>query len=223
MGLDITLFMADWERLGAVPAADRADALEDAVCALDHNDDYRGNELSGDWLWPPDRESAWCAEYVFRTTTGTYSPHFRAGNAWNDTRLLVDASVRGAMDRFLTGLILDPDPADGPASTDGAAPDDSPTPGDGAAPAGGRLFRSVAGHGFPSTPLECPPEAVSGKARAWKLVEPRLDELREPFAAECEGWAGRPDTFEDFTALLCEWGDATADAARRGWGLVGLP
>ncbi|MEV6583268.1 hypothetical protein AB0M92_34495 [Streptomyces sp. NPDC051582] len=40
-----------------------------------------------------------------------------------------------------------------------------------------------------------------------------------PFAAECEGWAGRPDTFEDFTALLREWGDVTTEAARRGWGL----
>ncbi|MEV7912883.1 MULTISPECIES: hypothetical protein [Streptomyces] len=47
--------------------------------------------------------------------------------------------------------------------------------------------------------------------------------MRAPFAAECEGWAGRPDTFEDFVALLREWGDVTTTAARRGWGLVGLP
>ncbi|MFE7395090.1 hypothetical protein [Streptomyces sp. NPDC057582] len=33
-------------------------------------------------------------------------------------------------------------------------------------------------------------------------MESHLEELREPFAAECEGWAGRPDTFEDFTALF---------------------
>ncbi|MFF9567352.1 hypothetical protein [Streptomyces sp. NPDC014685] len=210
MGLDITLFMADWQRLGAVPAADRADALYDALCPLDHNDVYRGNGLAGDWLWPPDRESAWCAEYVFRTTTGAYSPHFRAGNAWNDMRLLVDASVRGAMDSFLTGLILDTDP------DDGADPDESP------APAGGSLFPSAAGREFPSTPLVCPPAAVSDKARVWKRVEPCLDGLREPFAAECAGWAGRPDTFEGFTALLREWGDVTAEAGRRAWGLVGL-
>ncbi|MFE2094686.1 hypothetical protein [Streptomyces sp. NPDC059460] len=54
-------------------------------------------------------------------------------------------------------------------------------------------------------------------------MESHLEELREPFAAECEGWAGRPDTFEDFTVLLCEWGDVTTEAARRGWALVGLP
>ncbi|MFF4081292.1 hypothetical protein ACFYZN_18055 [Streptomyces sp. NPDC001777] len=211
MGRDITLFMADWGRLGTVPAAGRADALDDAICALDHEDDHRGNELSGDWLWPPDRESAWCAEYVFRTTTGACAPHVRAGNAWNDMRLLVDASVRGAMDSFLTGLVLDADPIDGPS------------PGGGSAPGGGILFPSAADPGVSCALLVCPPAAVSDKARAWKRVEPRLDELREPFAAECEGWAGRPDTFEGFTALLREWGDVTADVARRGWGLVGLP
>ncbi|MGW0792602.1 hypothetical protein ACWD04_31385 [Streptomyces sp. NPDC002911] len=50
-----------------------------------------------------------------------------------------------------------------------------------------------------------------------------LEELRQPFAAECKGWAGFPDTFEDFTALLHEWGDVTVEAAHRSWGLVGLP
>ncbi|AXE81913.1 hypothetical protein C5746_38895 [Streptomyces atratus] len=57
-----------------------------------------------------------------------------------------------------------------------------------------------------------------GKAHAWEQMEPRLEELRGPFAAECEGWAGRPDTFEGFTALLHEWGDVTREAARRGRG-----
>ncbi|MET9657520.1 hypothetical protein [Streptomyces sp. NPDC006510] len=50
-----------------------------------------------------------------------------------------------------------------------------------------------------------------------------MTELRGPFAAECESWAGRPDTFEGFIALLREWGDVTTEAARRSWGLVGLP
>ncbi|MCX4681243.1 hypothetical protein OG413_39255 [Streptomyces sp. NBC_01433] len=44
-----------------------------------------------------------------------------------------------------------------------------------------------------------------------------------PFAAECEGWAGRPDTYKDFNALLHEWGNVTTEAARHGLGLVGLP
>ncbi|GHI40410.1 hypothetical protein Sviol_48180 [Streptomyces violascens] len=50
-----------------------------------------------------------------------------------------------------------------------------------------------------------------------------LEELRSAFAAECEGWAGRPDTFEEFTTLLHEWGDVVTEAARRGRGPVGLP
>lgn len=64
---------------------------------------------------------------------------------------------------------------------------------------------------------------MAGKARAWERGEPFLEELSGPFAAECEGWAGRPDTFEGFVALLREWGAVVAEAARRGWGLVGLP
>jgi hypothetical protein len=51
----------------------------------------------------------------------------------------------------------------------------------------------------------------------------KLAELRSAFAAECEGWAGRLDTFEEFTTLLHEWGDVVTEAARRSWGLVGLP
>lgn len=108
------------------------------------------------------------------------------------------------MDTFLVGLIWDADPADDPALTGG----------EGFLPPAtdGGLLRVL---------LVCPPEAVPGKARAWGRVESHLEELREPFAAECEGWAGRPDTFEDFTALLCEWGDVTTEAARHGWGLGG--
>ncbi|MET9644811.1 hypothetical protein [Streptomyces syringium] len=121
-------------------------------------------------------------------------------------RSLVDASVREAMDTFLVGLIWDADPADDPALT-----------------GGGGFFPSATDHGLPRVLLVCPPEAVRGKARAWERVESQLEELREPFATECEGWAGRPDTFENFTALLREWGNLTTDAARRGWGLVGLP
>ncbi|MEU5002095.1 hypothetical protein [Streptomyces sp. NPDC021622] len=54
-------------------------------------------------------------------------------------------------------------------------------------------------------------------------MAPRLEELRKPFAAECRGWAGRPDTFEDFAVLLREWAVVVKDTTQRGWGLVGLP
>ena len=206
MGLDLTLFIADWERLSAIPVANRVEALDDTTWPPDVDDGDQRYQLAGGLLWPPDRESAWCAEYDFSTTTGAYSPHARAGNAWGDIRLLVDASVREAMDTFLAGLIWDADPADDPART-----------------GGGGFFPQATDCGRLRVLLVCPPDAVPGKARAWERAVSHLEELREPFAAECENWAGRPDTFEDFTALLREWGDVITEAARRNWGLVGLP
>lgn len=206
MGLDLTLFMADWEQLSAIPVENRVQALDDTTWPPELDDEYQRYGLAGGWLWPPNQGSAWCAEYDFFTTTGAYSPHARAGDAWADIRLLVDASVREAMDTFLVGLIWDADPADDPALT-----------------GGGGFFPPATDRGLRCVLLVCPPEAVPGKARAWERVESHLEELREPFATECESWAGRPDTFEDFTALLREWGDVTTEAARRGWGLVGLP
>ncbi|MFC6986970.1 hypothetical protein [Streptomyces cirratus] len=110
------------------------------------------------------------------------------------------------MDTFLIDLIWDADPEDDPALTGGEG-----------------FFPAPNDRWHPRVLLACPPEALPGKARAWTQVESRLEELRGPFAAECAGWAGRPDTFEDFTALLREWGDVTTGAARHGWGLVGLP
>ncbi|MCX4545796.1 hypothetical protein [Streptomyces sp. NBC_01565] len=202
MGLNLTLFMADWERLGAIPVEKRVDAL----WPPESDDAYGSGGRIGGWRWLPDRESAWCAEYDFFTTTGAYSPHARAGDGWADMRPLVDASLREAMDAFLGGLIWDADPADDPALT-----------------GGGGFFPPATDGRRPCVLLVCPPEAVAGKARVWARLESRLEELREPFADECEGWTGRPATFEGFIALLREWGAVTAEAARRGWGLVGLP
>ncbi|MET9519511.1 hypothetical protein [Streptomyces sp. NPDC002994] len=207
MGLDLSLFMADWEHLSGTPVENRVQALDDATWPTEFYDDYqRHGPAGGGWLWPPDRVSAWCAEYVFFTTTGAYGPHARAGDAWADIRLLVDTSVREAMDTFVAGLIWDVDPADDPAPT-----------------GGGGFFPPATDRWRPYVLLVCPPEAVPGKARAWERVEPHLEALHEPFAAESEGWAGRPDTFDNFTGLLSEWGGVTTEAARRGWGLVGLP
>ncbi|MEV5582531.1 hypothetical protein AB0L39_28715 [Streptomyces parvus] len=204
MGMDLTLFMADWGWLGAVPVESRTGLLEDAAWPEESDVlSSPGRERAHGWRSPPGPGAAWCAEYGFTTTTGAYAPHARAGDAWADTRLLIGPSVREPMDTFLDGLVWEADPA----ST------------------GGRGFLSpvVAGRLHRNILLACPPEALPGKARAWERVELRLEELRAPFAAACEGWAGRPETFEDFVALLREWGDVTATAARRGWGLVGLP
>ncbi|MEU8438557.1 hypothetical protein AB0F18_37855 [Streptomyces sp. NPDC029216] len=207
MGLDLSLFMADWSRLRALPVEDRIEALQDATWPPDTEDDGRGHRPSDGWWWPPGTgAAAWCAEYEFLTTTGSYRPHARAGDAWADLRPLAEASVREAMDAFLDGLIWDADPDADPALTGGRG-----------------ILPPVTDPLHPHLLLVCPPEAVRAKAPAWERVRPRLEALREPFAAECAGWAGRPDTFEDFTALLREWGEVATEAAGRGWGLVGLP
>lgn len=198
MGLDLTLFMADWQRLGAFPVGGRIDALDDAVGP--------SGPRCGGWRWPAEPGAGWCAEYEFFTTTGSYRPHSRAGDGWADMRPLVDASVREAMDAFLSGLIWDADPDEDPALS-GA---------EGFFPASADPWR-------PRLLLVCPPEAMERKVSAWKEVEPCLDVLRAPFAAECEGWVGRPETFEGFAALLREWGGVVGEAAGRGWGLVGVP
>ncbi|WP_409054895.1 hypothetical protein [Streptomyces sp. SYP-A7185] len=205
MGLDLTLFMADWEQLSTTAVEHRIQALHDTTWPRELDDEYQ-RYAAGGWLWPVDREAAWCAEYDFFTTTGAYRPHARAGDAWADMRVLVAASFRDGMDTFLDGLIWDADPADDPALTGG----------------GGFLPPAADGR-RPHVLLVCTPAGVTAKARAWERVKSHLAELRGPFFAECEGWAGRPDTFEDFTALLHEWGDVTTEAARRNWGLVGLP
>lgn len=202
--MDLTLFMVDWGWLGAVPVGSRVERLEDAAWPSETDVPYEvGRRRDDGWGRPPGPGPAWCAEYAFSTTTGAHAPHVRAGAAWEDMRLLVDPSVREPMDTFLGGLLRDADPVS----------------------AGGGAF-------FPTASadtrhrrvlLACPPEVLPGKVRAWERTEPRPEELGAPFAAGCEGWAGRPDTFEDFIALLREWGEVTATAARRGWGLVGLP
>ncbi|MEI5034488.1 hypothetical protein RB201_22610 [Streptomyces sp. S1A(2023)] len=201
--MDLTLFMADWGWLGAVPVENRIGLLEDAAWPEELDDDsYDLTRGRGDgWRRPPGPGSAWCAVYGF-TTTGAHAPHARAGAAWADLRSLVDASVREPMDTLLDGLLRDADPASS---------------------GGGAFFPTAsADRRHRHVLLSCPPEAVSAKARARERMEPLLEELRAPFAAECEGWAGRPDTFDGFIALLREWGEVTTTAARRGWGLVGL-
>jgi hypothetical protein len=206
MGLDLTLFMADWERLGAVPADMRSEALTDATLPPELDFDDVRFTLHGGWLWPPDRASAWCAEYDFATTTGAYSPHWHAGNAWDDMRHRVDPPVREAMDAFVGGLVWAEDPDDDLALIGDA-----------------ELFPGTGTAGRSPVLIVCTPRAVAGKAEAWLTAEPLLEGLRDAFVVECLGWSGRPTSFEYFTALLREWGDVVREAARRGWGLVGLP
>ncbi|MEU7260668.1 hypothetical protein AB0B21_33400 [Streptomyces rimosus] len=85
------------------------------------------------------------------------------------------------------------------------------------------FFPPAAERRKPRLLLVCPPVKMPGKAAVWKRAALRLEELRGPFAAECEGWAGRPDNFGEFLTGIGERGEVVAEAARRGWGLVGLP
>lgn len=205
MGMDLTVFMVDWGQLGAIPVGSRIGRLEDMAWPGEVGDvDDGGYERAHGWLWPTGAAPAWCAVYSFSATKGAHVPHVRAGAAWADMRPLVGASVREVMDGFLGGLIWDMDQGDAPAAV------------------GGGVFSPAADRWHPHVLLVCPPEVVAGKALAWERVEPCLEELSGPFAVECQGWAGRPDTFEDF-ALLREWGAVVREAARRRWGLVGLP
>ncbi|WP_405434468.1 hypothetical protein [Streptomyces anulatus] len=207
MGRDLTVFMVDWRQLGAIPVESRIGRLDDMAWPWELDDVGNGGyERAHGWLRSPGGAPVWCAEYNFLNTTGAHIPHVRAGAAWSDMRPLVDASVREAVDSFLGGLIWDADQVDVPAASDG-----------------GEVFPPATDRMHPNVLLACPPEAVAGKARAWEQVEPCLEGLRDPFAVECEGWAGRPNTFEGFVALLREWGGVVTEAARRGWGLVGLP
>ncbi|MEV3898517.1 hypothetical protein OG333_35685 [Streptomyces anulatus] len=207
MGRDLTVFMVDWGQLGAIPVESRIGRLDDMAWPWELDDvDNGGYERAHGWLRPPGRAPVWCAEYNFLNTTGAHVPHVRAGATWADMRPLVDASVREAVDGFLGGLIWDADQVDVPAAS-----------------GGGGVIPPATDRMHPNVLLVCPPEAVAGKARVWERVEPSLEGLRGPFAVECEGWAGRPDTFEGFVALLREWGGVVTEAARRGWGLVGLP
>ncbi len=202
-------------QLSAIPVENRIERLDDMAWRWELDDvDNHGYERAHGWLRPPGRSPAWCAECNFLSTTGAHIPHVRAGAAWADMRPLVDASVREVVDSFLGGLIWDAEQVDDPAAS-----------------GWGGVFPPATDRVHPNVLLVCLPEAVAGKARAWERGEPCLEGLRGPFAVECEcecececeGWAGRPDTFEGFVALLREWGGVVTEAARRGWGLVGLP
>lgn len=220
MGLDITVVMADWERLARIPAEGRLEALTDAVyssvCRVPCEEG--GPAAHDGWVWP--RESSWCAEYRFFGTTGSYGWHARLANAWDDMRPSAAPALRDALDHFLGGLVWDStdiaDAGDDTAETTAGTAADIDRP-----PAGGFPDGSTPWH--PQVLLLRTPDEVPALVRAWELAAPRLEELREPFDTEAVRWAGRPATFDDAAALMREWGEVVTRAGVRGWGLIGLP
>ncbi|WP_329453644.1 hypothetical protein OG894_44805 (plasmid) [Streptomyces sp. NBC_01724] len=66
------------------------------------------------------------------------------------------------------------------------------------------------------------PDSVRELAATWEEVRPWLDGFRGAFdehAAVPEGWLR---DFDEFTDPVDDWGHVLSEAARRGWGLVGL-
>lgn len=186
MGVDITAVIADWAHLEAIPVLERKGALFEAA----DPDDYDGAFEDG-WAWlPPAPEGfpAWCARYEFGGTLGSFKPHFWAGEGWEAVREHVPGDLRTALDTFLAGLFWVPPGADSDPDEDVAEP----------------------WHGVMWA--FCPPGDVPGLAQAWSAAGPRLEELREPFAAHAAApgqWVGR---FEEFTKLLHGWAEVNRAA-----------
>ncbi|MFF7489069.1 hypothetical protein [Streptomyces luteogriseus] len=199
MGLDITVLAVDWERLEGTAVEDRYGLLTHAAC---YDDEFsRDAEPQRGWAWPAAPDVPWCGRYEFHSTTGSYKPHFWAGQAWDDLREHVAPEAREHLDAFVRDLIRD---ADGDAEADDGAVA-------GLFPADRRLL------------LTCPPATVHALTVHWARAEPLLEDLREPYGLH----AARPgrwiEDFDEFSVLLREWGAVVTGAGRRGRGLIGLP
>ncbi|CAL9633716.1 hypothetical protein [Streptomyces sp. enrichment culture] len=202
MGLDITVLIADWAWLGAIPVRERLERLRDAWY-----DDATG-------LWDPDApvvDAGWVrprgaggerfAVYEFRHTCGSFKPHFWAGHRWESLRGHVDAPVRSDLDALLAGLIW--------AGPDGEATHTDPEVfGDDPSLHGLLLARS--------------PDGVRELAATWRRARPALDGLEGPFTAHAAGPDGWVGDFAAYRELLAGWGTVVTEAARRGWAVVGL-
>ena len=199
MGLDITVLAVDWERLEGTPVEDRYDLLT-YVAYSDDESSWDAEPQRG-WVWPAAPDVPWCGRYEFHSTTGSYKPHFWAGQAWDDLREHVPPEAREHLDAFLVDLIWD--------AEDDAESDDSAITG---------LFPEDR-----RPLLTCPPATVHTLTGRWGRAEPLLEDLREPYGvhAACPGrWI---EDFDEFSVLLREWGTVVTETERRGWGLVGLP
>ncbi|MFJ9417319.1 hypothetical protein ACIRPT_24480 [Streptomyces sp. NPDC101227] len=203
MGLDITVMIVDWSWLGEVPSRERLERLRDAW----YDDEsglwgHRAAVVEGDWEWPRGPGGGFFAIYEFRRTCGSFKAHFWAGERWESLRDHADPLVRTRLDTFLTGLIWDG--LDGEAQhTDPGFFCDDPK-----VSYGLMVARS--------------PGSVRELVATWEEVRPRLCELRGAFiehSAVPKGWI---HDFDGFNDLLEDWGRVLTEAARRGWGVVGL-
>lgn len=203
MGLDITVMIADWSWLGEVPPRERLSRLRDAWYADESGlRDHDAPAVEGDWEWPRGPGNSSFAVYEFRGTLGSFKAHFWAGERWEAVRDHADPLVRAGLDTLLLGLIRGGPDGEAEHVDQGFFWDDP------AVTHGVLLARS--------------PDSVRELAVTWEEVRIWLEGLREAFdehAAVPEGWVR---DFDEFTDLLHDWGRVLSEAARRGWGLVGL-
>lgn len=203
MGLDINVLIADWSWLGEAPPRERLSRLRDAWYA-DETElwDHDASAVEGDFEWPRGPNGAFFAIYEFLYTCGSFKPHFWAGQRWEAVRDHADPLVRIPLDTMLLGLIWD-----GP---DGETQHTDP---------GFFCDGPDVSYGLL---VACSPDSIRELAATWEQVRPRLGGLRKAFdehAAVPDGWVG---DFDRFSSLLEDWGRVLTEAARRGWGVVGL-
>ncbi|MFJ8310971.1 MULTISPECIES: hypothetical protein [unclassified Streptomyces] len=203
MGLDITVTIVDWSWLGEVPERERLARLRDAWYSDETGLwDYDRPGVRGDWEWPQGPDGDHFAVYEFLHTLGSFKAHFWAGHRWECVRDHADPLVRAGLDTVLLGLVWQG--LDGEAEhTDPGFFCDDP-----------EVFYGVL--------VARSPDSVRELSATWEGVRSRLGGLRGAFdehAAVDDGWVGQ---FDDFVGLLEEWGRVLAEAARRGWGVVGL-
>ncbi|MEV7403597.1 hypothetical protein AB0N93_24805 [Streptomyces sp. NPDC091267] len=203
MGLDITVLIVDWAWLGETPPRERLSLLRDAWYADDTGLwDHDAPGAEGAWERPRGPHSDSFDVYEFRGTLGSFKPHFRAGERWESVREHADPPLRAEVDTLLLGLIW--------GGLDGEA--EHVDPGffcdDPAVSYGVLLARS--------------PDSVRDLAATSERVRARLGGLRGSYdehAAVPRGWVG---DFDQFAVLLDDWDRVLSEAARRGWGVVGL-
>ncbi|MGQ4364188.1 hypothetical protein [Streptomyces sp. SAS_272] len=197
MGLDLTVLALDWGRWERTSAAVRQELLHEAACPDDLDPD-EAPEVG--WVFPASPKVPWCGRYAFRSTTGSYAPHFWAGEGWDTARGFADPALRDALDGFLLPLVRDEDDLPGA----GLLPSDR-------APWGMRLL------------LVGPPARVTGLAAHWARAQPLLEGLRTQYDRHAARPGGSIADFDAFTVLVREWAVVVDEVARRGWGLLGLP
>ncbi|MGW7075214.1 hypothetical protein [Streptomyces sp. NPDC054866] len=200
MGVDITVLVVDWAHLKQIPAADRLEVLQESAYS-DEDADAKSDTAYAGWVWPVEPERRWLGRYEFDGTLGSYKPHFRSANAWDDVRKDVPPAQRTAVDGFLAGLIWSgPDPHDEADHTD-----------DGVLPSMVGLWRS-------GPVIVRAPQTVARLVRTWGSASPVVPQLRELWGVDAPS-----PSFEDFNRLVTEWGEVLGEAHRRGWGVIGLP